>query len=67
MPLLTFIVEDEVVPISTAWGLPVKKVRIQSALHAFEPNVPKLHDELGGHDCVEQYLIKKQPYRILIS
>lgn len=37
MPLLTFIVEDEVVPISSAWGLPVKKVRIQSHCMLLSP------------------------------
>lgn len=37
MPPLTFIVEDEVVPIPTAWGLPVKKVRIQSHCMLLSP------------------------------
>ena len=41
-------VDDVAFPIRTAWGLSVRKLRIQITKGGVEPEVPELHSALGG-------------------
>ncbi|KAI3377277.1 hypothetical protein L3Q82_009178 [Scortum barcoo] len=51
-PVFRVRVEDVVLPIRTAWGLPVRKVQDLVTEGAVEPEVSELGDELGGWERV---------------